>query len=107
MSWKEQASDTGRGYYTLATEDTGNVPIRLFLTPALHAQSCTASTDFDASLPAWNTPLDRVVSLHARDISLRDALDRLSSDARVKLSRSRVECKRRRIAHTGGERRVA
>ncbi|HZF73787.1 MAG TPA: TonB-dependent receptor plug domain-containing protein, partial [Gemmatimonadaceae bacterium] len=58
----------------------------LLLTPALHAQSCTASTDFDASLPAWNTPLDRVVSLHARDISLRDALDRLSSDARVKLS---------------------
>jgi len=35
VSWKEQASDTGRGYYTLATEDTGNVPIRLFLTPAL------------------------------------------------------------------------
>ena len=58
----------------------------LLLTPALHAQSCTVSTDFDASLPAWNTPLDRVVSLHARDISLRDALDRLSSDARVKLS---------------------
>ena len=28
-------------------------------------------------------------------------------DARVKLSRSRVECKRRRIAHTGGERRLA
>src|SRR5437868_7938305 len=60
--------------------------LALLLTPALHAQSCTASTDFDASLPAWNTPLDRVVSLHARDISLRDALDRLSSDARVKLS---------------------
>src|SRR2546423_7123909 len=58
----------------------------LLLTPALHAQSCAASTDFAASLPAWNTPLDRVVSLHARDISLRDALDRLSSDARVKLS---------------------
>src|SRR5438270_12748484 len=35
MSWKDQATDTGRGYYTLATEDTGNVPIRLFLTPAL------------------------------------------------------------------------
>ena len=39
-----------------------------------------------ASLPAWNTPLDRVVSLHARDISLRDALDRVSASARIKLS---------------------
>src|SRR5438067_11962779 len=35
MGWKDQVRDTGRGYYTLATEDTGNVPIRLFLTPAL------------------------------------------------------------------------
>src|SRR5256714_2083688 len=58
----------------------------LLLTPALHAQSCTASTDFDASLPAWNTPLDRVVSLHARDISQRDALDRVSSAVQIKLS---------------------
>jgi iron complex outermembrane receptor protein len=39
-----------------------------------------------ASLPVWNAPLDRRVSLHARDISLRDALDRLSSDARIRLS---------------------
>jgi outer membrane cobalamin receptor len=39
-----------------------------------------------ATFPAWAAPLDRVVSLHSRDISLRDALDRVSSDARVKLS---------------------
>src|SRR5256886_8344129 len=35
MGWKDQVRDTGQGYYTLATEDTHNVPIRLFLTPAL------------------------------------------------------------------------
>ncbi|HTD83664.1 MAG TPA: TonB-dependent receptor [Gemmatimonadaceae bacterium] len=39
-----------------------------------------------ASLPSWDAPLDRTVSLHARDISLRDALDRISSDARIRLS---------------------
>jgi outer membrane receptor protein involved in Fe transport len=31
-------------------------------------------------------PLDRRVSLHVRDISMRDALDRLSADARIRLS---------------------
>src|ERR1700736_3290739 len=35
MNWKDQVRDTGHGYYTLATELTGDVPIRLFLTPAL------------------------------------------------------------------------
>ena len=35
MNWKDHVRDTGQGYYTLATEDTGDVPIRLFLTPAL------------------------------------------------------------------------
>src|SRR5256884_7724195 len=35
MSWKDQVRDTGQGYYTLATEDTHDVPVRLFLTPAL------------------------------------------------------------------------
>jgi len=39
-----------------------------------------------AALPAWNAPLDRRVSLHVRDISLRDALDRISADARIRLS---------------------
>src|SRR5438270_7197799 len=35
MNWKNYAPDTGRGYYTLATEDTADVPVRLFLTPNL------------------------------------------------------------------------
>ncbi|HEY3133289.1 MAG TPA: TonB-dependent receptor [Gemmatimonadaceae bacterium] len=58
----------------------------LLAAPNAHAQSCSTSNTVLASLPAWNTPLDRVVSLHARDISLRDALDRVSSIAQVKLS---------------------
>jgi tRNA-splicing ligase RtcB len=35
MDWKAQAKDSGHGYYTLATEATGDVPVRLFLSPAL------------------------------------------------------------------------
>ncbi|HKG94104.1 MAG TPA: TonB-dependent receptor [Gemmatimonadaceae bacterium] len=40
------------------------------------------------SARAWPAPLDRVVSLQARDVSLRDALDRLSAAARVRFSYS-------------------
>src|SRR6266550_4202250 len=58
----------------------------LVVAPVVSAQSCSTSNVFLASLPAWTTPLDRVVSLHARDISLRDALDRVSSAARIRLS---------------------
>src|SRR5450759_5878897 len=50
------------------------------------AQSCSSSSALLASLHTWNAPLDRRVSLHVRDISLRDALDRLSADARIRLS---------------------
>src|SRR5919204_4894579 len=35
MNWKASAKDSGEGFYTLQTEDTGSVPIRLFLTPKL------------------------------------------------------------------------
>jgi len=35
MGWKDSVSDTGQGYFTLATEDTHGVPVRLFLTPNL------------------------------------------------------------------------
>src|SRR5712692_7845119 len=35
MIWKDATVDTGKGYYTLSTEDLGDVPVRLFLTPAL------------------------------------------------------------------------
>jgi tRNA-splicing ligase RtcB len=33
--WKALAADTGDGWYDLRTEDVGDVPVRLFLTPAL------------------------------------------------------------------------
>src|ERR671926_894124 len=34
-NWKHLARWHGDGYYTLQTEDTGDVPVRLFLTPKL------------------------------------------------------------------------
>lgn len=52
----------------------------------VRAQSCSTSSSLLASLQTWSAPLDRPVSLHVRDISLRDALDRVSSDARIRLS---------------------
>ena len=50
------------------------------------AQSCSTSTSEISSLPTWSAPLDRRVSLHARDISLREALDRVATEATVRLS---------------------
>ena len=37
---------------------------------------------------AWPAPLDRLVTLHSRDLALRDALDRLAAAARLRLSYS-------------------
>jgi len=36
--WKSLAVDSGEGYYTLATGDIGDVPVRLFLSPGLLEQ---------------------------------------------------------------------
>jgi iron complex outermembrane recepter protein len=59
----------------------------LFLWSSAQAQSvCSSSHEFLASLTTWNPPLDRRVSLHARDISLREALDRVSAESGVRLS---------------------
>lgn len=59
----------------------------LLLGSSARAQSgCSPSGEFIASLTTWNPPLDRRVSLHARDISLREALDRLSAATSVRLS---------------------
>lgn len=43
-----------------------------------------------ANRPAqgWPAPLDRILSLNARDVSLRDALDRVSAGARIRISYS-------------------
>src|SRR3989454_786961 len=58
----------------------------LIAAPAISAQSCSSSSTVLSSLPAWSSPLERRVSLHARDISLREALDRISTVARIRLS---------------------
>ena len=58
---------------------------------ALDAQtSCEARASEVAESPAegWAPPLDRLVSLVARDVSLRDALDRVAAAARIRLSYS-------------------
>ena len=38
-NWKHLARWHGLGYYELQTEDTGDVPVRLFLTPSLLADA--------------------------------------------------------------------
>jgi iron complex outermembrane recepter protein len=48
---------------------------------------CSARTDARDSR-RWPAPLDRVVSLHGRDLALREALDRLATAARLRLSYS-------------------
>src|SRR3979409_1313858 len=35
MTWKAAVKDSGKGSYTLHTEEIGSVPVRLFLTPNL------------------------------------------------------------------------
>jgi tRNA-splicing ligase RtcB len=39
--WKQHVRRTSEGYYELSTEDTGSVPVRLFLTPKLLADAET------------------------------------------------------------------
>ncbi len=39
--WKQHVRRTSEGYYELSTEDTGGVPVRLFLTPKLLADAET------------------------------------------------------------------
>jgi iron complex outermembrane receptor protein len=62
--------------------------LALFCGPAARAQGTCGAPVAAASPRAWPAPLDRAVSLRARDVSLREALDRLSAAARVRLSYS-------------------
>ena len=58
--------------------------------PASAQGACaTRSGPPAAAHAAWRGPLGRVVEFHARDVALRDALDRLGAAARVRLSYSR------------------
>lgn len=57
---------------------------------AAQTTSCSPRPDGDSAgaVRRWPAPLDRVVSLHAVDLSLRDALDRVATLARLRLSYS-------------------
>jgi outer membrane receptor protein involved in Fe transport len=57
---------------------------------AVHASDpCVArSSAFASPLQGWPAPLDRPLAFRARDVSLRDALDRLSATARIRISYS-------------------
>jgi iron complex outermembrane recepter protein len=78
------------------------VPIALSVASLARGQSC-GSTSGDSSArapaPAWPAPLDRRITLHARGVSLREALDRAAAESGIRLSYSaelipldRVEC---------------
>src|SRR4051812_41040724 len=74
----------GRSGRTLLRQSPAGLAIisliaALILVPAANAQSCATGNALQASLITWSPPLDRRVSFHARDISLRDALDRVAS----------------------------
>jgi len=62
--------------------------LALLCTSPARAQGTCGASVTAASTRAWPEPLDRAVSLRARDVSLREALDRLSAAARVRLSYS-------------------
>jgi outer membrane receptor protein involved in Fe transport len=56
---------------------------------AAHASaSCAAAAPAASAGREWPAPLDRTLAFHARDLSLRDALDRLSAAARIRISYS-------------------
>jgi hypothetical protein len=68
----------------------------LFLSLAWAAQpstaraqaSCPEATSGAATARQWPAPLDRVSTMHEREVSLRDALDRLAAAARLRLAYS-------------------
>ena len=67
----------------------GAVCALLLLFPFVgHAQRACEDGVVSAPAGGWEAPLDTRVTLHARDISLRDALDRLTALSRVRLAYS-------------------
>ena len=60
-----------------------------FAAPALaRAEPACVGRSDAPDLRRWPSPLDRLVTLHGRDLALRDALDRLAAAARLRLSYS-------------------
>ena len=64
------------------------VALMLFSPLAGHAQRACEDGVVAAPMGGWEAPLDTRVTLHARDVSLRDALDRLTAISRVQLAYS-------------------
>lgn len=72
--------------------------LRAFAVPCAALLSCAAAAGASAQAPcvradqpaaqAWQAPLERAVTLRASELTLRDALDRLSAAAKVRLSYS-------------------
>ena len=64
----------------------------LVVSSALPAQSRSCSSPAlasgDAAVSVWTGPLDRRITVHANDLSLRDALGRVAATAKVRLSYS-------------------
>ncbi|MDQ6827439.1 MAG: hypothetical protein M3081_01060, partial [Gemmatimonadota bacterium] len=54
--------------------------------PAQTAACATVASGAAGDASRWGPPLDRTISLRARDISLRDALDRVAALADLRLS---------------------
>src|SRR5437773_8065027 len=48
----------------------------------------TPNTDQSQRVATWSAPLDRLVAVRAQDVSLRDALDRLSAAGHVRFAYS-------------------
>src|SRR5665647_2071446 len=74
------ASSLRRAYQIIA--------LILFFPLAGHAQRACEDAVVAAPSGGWDAPLDTRVTLHARDVSLRDALDRLTAISRVRLAYS-------------------
>src|SRR3954468_6623620 len=73
------------GRAVVATASLVGVLLALSVSVA-NAQQCRSADAVSASTHVWTSPLDRRVSLHTRDASLRDALDLIAGGSRVKLS---------------------
>src|SRR3954467_10382206 len=77
-------SKRGHGARAFTAASIAAAVLMLSARPA-SAQQC-ASGALNPALRDWASPLDRLVSLHAPEMSLRDALDRVAAASGIKLS---------------------
>src|SRR5436305_4387125 len=83
MTWASHARTKGQRLLVRAAS------LSLVLTaPAIAGAEPCATASSPRDVREWPAPLDRRVTLHSRDLALRDALDRLAAAARLRLSYS-------------------